>query len=616
MTVWTFNGSTDLSVTIDSTPGQEYSLIIDGGDGATDTETAVGATLTLSVTGLSGLAGGDPFGAFVKKGGVDIVAPDGDYVASTIFTVGSTDEHTTEAVWSYDGDKTFSVTFPTIAGHGYNLPISDPVNGLYNVATITGDGSTMVLSGALPSTPTGGFLAYVYDDTIASGGDFMDRLFTAGAASTGTEGNPTIPIVVARVLLCDLATDATILDLTNIFTSLKVSPRGNRPLAITVTVPGHQVRGNWDDGDGKPIVSKGIRTLKYYRKGKFRGHVRVHTPEWDLDENGGSVMITGFDPMAQTLARPVRDATGNLAVPVFASPISGAEILKEAIDNTVSNSGGPGDMEGALPLDTSEGTFDTTIGTWPTDAVDLSAELTDMPMTIGDLYALLTQTGRIDVICDPVDTSMGFDPGIIGKLSIVNQAGTDRTGSVNFDFDTGDRNIAKLRRVDDITTLCNKLIYYLGPKVGPDEMHWKGNVSATELSPVDLSAYLTLEEASRDVFGTWAQFKFFDSNDENTARPLFHELWKNEVTLRVNGKEMFFLTPVAADDDTQLPPDVIPFEPFDDYDVFDTVAINASDLCGRTVSGETQRIYGFDLTMDGSESVERVGELVTSADQE
>jgi hypothetical protein len=403
---------------------------------------------------------------------------------------------------------------------------------------------------------------------------------------------------VAGFLLCDWATDTTIIDLTNSFTAMTVKPRGNRPLEITLTVPADVVRGNWTDGF--PIVSKGLRTIKYYRKGGFRGHVRLWNAAWDLDENTANVQMTGYSPMAETLSRPVRDTTGNLVNPTFPSPISGAAILKGAIDNSVSNTGGAGDQEGFIPIDTTSGTFDTTLP----PAVDLAAELTDWPITIGDLYALLVQTGAIDVIETPVDTSLGFPAGIITSLSIVNKAGSNLTGTIHFDYDTGSRNIAKLRRVDDLATLCNKLIYELGPRI--DKEHWQGNISATETTPVNLAAWLAIETASRAKYGTFCEYKVYDSADENNARPLWHQLWETEVTLRQNGRELLYQTPIAE----------FTWEPFDDYNLFDTVAVNASDLCGRTITGETQRIYGFDISMEGEESVERVGELITSADAE
>jgi hypothetical protein len=500
----------------------------------------------------------------------------------------------TDMDWYVDGVHKHHAALPSLAAFDEILlglqnvwsNSSDIVYYLDNftVGTSQGDGSifTEDFDSASFAAWTGG------SDSPTSFFTFVDASDVPGA----------VPPPSMELLLCDIATDTTVLDLTNIFTSMTIKPRANRPLTIIVTVPADQVRGTWDDD--KPKLAKGIRAIKYKRNGTLYGHVRIDLTEFDGDENQGTIQITGYDPMMQLIKRPVRDADGSFVNPSFASPISGAEILKAAVDNTISNSGGAGDQEGPLPIDTTSGTFDTTVP----PAVDLAAELTDWPITIGDLITTLTQTGAVDVIMRPVDSSMGFDPGILAELSILNKAGADLTATVHFDYDTGDRNVSKLRRVDDLSQLCNKLIYELGPRI--DDTHWQGNITATETTPVDLSAYLTLEEDSRDIYGTYMEVKVFDSADENDARPLFHELWKNEVALRINGRELVYMTPVAGCE----------FEPFDGYHVFDTTAINASDLCGREIVGETQRIYGFDVSMDGSDSVERVSELITSADAE
>jgi hypothetical protein len=385
--------------------------------------------------------------------------------------------------------------------------------------------------------------------------------------------------------LCDLATDSELVDLTPRALSAKLSPRLNRPLTTVYELPADDSTLRALALDGDLNLTVGTRCIKAFQGGTLRANTLVWNLEYQGDADTTKVMVTGYDPMILLRFRPVRDSTGNLVDPTFASPIAGATILKNAIDNSVT-------YEGALPITTTGGTFNTTIP----PATNLAAELTDWPTTIGDLLTLLTDTGVVDVVMDPIEGA-----GLLARLSILNQRGTDRTGAVHFDYATGAHSIQNIRRVFDMDQLCNKLYYYLGPK--KTTTRWAGNITATETG---LEAYDALQTASRAKYGTYMDIRIYDSNGtENSARPLFHQLWKEEVTLRVSPRELLYVQPTTD----------AGFEPFTDFNIGDTFSLNASDIIGPTFTGAIQRIYGFDVDID-ADGVQRVGELICSADAE
>lgn len=393
-------------------------------------------------------------------------------------------------------------------------------------------------------------------------------------------------------LLCDFDTDETIADLSYEGATVKLSPRLNRPLAASVTLPGDMASIRGLAGDGLPAVQVGKRTLKIIRNGVLRANTLLWNVAPSGDPNSTSVVLTGYDPLILFGKRTVRDSTGNLVDPDFTliGATGGADILVEAINATNT-------YVGTLPIDLG-GTFSTTI--------DLAAFLTDWPMNMADLLTLLTNTGVCDVTMDPIDHAhYGYAAGLIGRINIVDHYGNDLSGSVHFDYATGDYSLASLRRTFDMDELCNRLVYYFGPKL--NKTTYKGDISATDPSPPgpDLSAYLALETASRDEFGVYEEIRIFDDSEGPTSgRPMFHELWKTEVALRVQPRQMLYMQAAAGDG--------CPFQPFDDYNIGDVVSTNAADIVGPAISGGQQRIYGFDIDQDAS-GPERVSEFIVSS---
>jgi hypothetical protein len=388
-------------------------------------------------------------------------------------------------------------------------------------------------------------------------------------------------------LLCDKDSDAELADLTEWSLTKKISARLNRPLSTVLTIPGDTAAIRDSSFDGRPNLEVGRRTIKAYQDGVLRGHTLVWNIGPSGDENQTSVMVTGYDPMMLLPKRLVQESDGTFANPQFASPITGAEILQQVIDNTVSN-------DGPLPIDTSGAISSST---------DLAADLTNWPTTIGDLFTMLTDTGVLDVQMAPVDTHTGFPAGIMAQLLVADELGADLTDSVHFDYATGDFSVANIRRSFDMDELCNKLWYYLGPRI--DDTHYRGNITATEAG---LETYAALQLASRDLYGVYMDARIYDDTDvESDARPLFHRLWKTEVQLRVNPRELLYVQPAAGDG--------CPFRPFIDYNPGDRVSVNAADIVGPAIDGAVQRIYGFDVDED-QDGIERASELIVSAADE
>lgn len=402
--------------------------------------------------------------------------------------------------------------------------------------------------------------------------------------------------------LCDIKTDTLIADITSATLSATVSPRLNRPLSMQLTLPADtaSIRAAAFDGDRSLVI--GTRCIKAYRGGILKGNVIVWNLEYTGDQDQAQVVITGYDPAQRFQTRMVYDGSGNIGDPSFASPISGAEIILDVIENSVTYDDAivGGVTPAKFPIDTATGAFDVTIP----PAVDLSSQLSDGPTTVATLYSLLSSTGAVDIVLAPVDTSFGFAAGIMAQLNAYNQFGTDKTASVNLDYATGDHSISQIRRTFDMDAMRNKIRYLLGPK--QDLTHWAGSIDATETTPVNLSAYLALELASRQKYGAYTVDSIYDSDgSENTVRTLFHTLFEADVQTGVNGRELLYVTPSTA----------APFLPFADYYLGDLISVNTSDLVGPALVSAPQRVYGFDVTVD-ADGVETVGALICSSDAE
>lgn len=409
---------------------------------------------------------------------------------------------------------------------------------------------------------------------------------------------------VYTLKLCDRK-NTVLSDVTSISFQKTGTYRLSRPASWSFVVPLDRAEVYTTHTDGHPYLDTLRRALKVYRTPSGGGspvlifNGLITSVERSVDENTSTALVTAFDPMWWWQFRVVRDSTGDFASPTFASPISGAAILKACVQNSVT-------YEGTLGLDTSTGTFDTTIP----PAYDLSATLANYPLKFADLATLIFASGACDAVIDPVESpAFGLENGlaIMGRLNARNRAGADQP-TIHFDLATGDYSIAKATHVQDAAEICNKLYYYLGPRVElhpGDKDHWKGNVTADDpgLADPPQSTLASTQTSSRSDFGVFMDVSIYDDGSaENARRPLFERLWQNEFLFRSLPREMFKFTPIAS----------APYLPFENYNLGDTIRVNAGgNVLGFNMSGVSQRVYGFDVMPD-NEGVERLGEIVST----
>ncbi len=198
---WNYGGSTSISVTLDTINGASYGLIVtDGSTQNVDSFTGTGSPMTRTITGLSGLSAGDPFGGIIDE--------DFTYIAANNFKYGtaSTIGEGVTAEWAFDGIDTFTITFTGTGGTSYNLQVDyyavGDVGHTEYGTPFTATGSSESKSLTLAHTPENTFAASLWlnQDTFTSPGS---RLFTAAIADAGAPGNPEggDPTFVGRVLV-------------------------------------------------------------------------------------------------------------------------------------------------------------------------------------------------------------------------------------------------------------------------------------------------------------------------------------------------------------------------------------------------------------------------------
>jgi hypothetical protein len=409
------------------------------------------------------------------------------------------------------------------------------------------------------------------------------------------------------IKLYDLQTNE-LADISGISLTRTMRRRLNMTRAFVVTAPAADSLLTTVAGDGYPNLRRGNRKLIVWEDGGPGDqpifHGRIFNCERTGDGTQNLVTITAFDPYMEIgfesndfAGRPVRDGGGDLVLPRFTASvsntpdtaISGPDLIQQVLANSVTS-------EGALPIDFSSGTFDLAVP----PAVDLSVvDTMAWPVLVGDFINQLVQTDVVDFDMRPVDPSEGFDPYVMVALSAVSSFGTDRSGTVHFDYWTGSKNAAKARHVEDFSTICNKLYDYLGPKAGVER--WAGNITpgspGTTVDPT----------ASRALYGEFMAIRIYDSlQTENSNRPLYIALWNAEQGLRIEPRNMLFVTPLDGEKALYVPPQ--------DFDVGDLIEVNVGDALGITLA-DAQRVYGYDKTWT-REDVAQVSELITSADAE
>ena len=355
-------------------------------------------------------------------------------------------------------------------------------------------------------------------------------------------------------------------------------------------------------------------------------HGRIYMVERTGDENAVLVNVTAYDPWMELgyegdnrAGRVVRDASRTtVGDPSFLTPIwngggaiSGPDLIQQILTYSQSDpTTNPIQGEGPLPIDVISGTWDIDVP----PAIDVSpVDSLDWPVLVGDMINQLIATDAVDFDLRPLRPGTGKnlagddDPYIMVEASSQSKMGTDRSGTVHFDYLTGSHNAKAARQECDFSTHCDRLWYELGPRL--DKQHWRGDLTPHSPSTADV---LAAADASAAKYGGpdaapgySAWIRIFDSlGTENSSRPLYLELYKAEVLWRVEPRRLLYITP--------NPDAKALFEPPQDYDVYDLIQIKTGAGFGVELD-EVQRVHGYTKTWT-SEGVAEVSELLTSAD--
>jgi len=399
-------------------------------------------------------------------------------------------------------------------------------------------------------------------------------------------------------------------DVTSYVLQGSVTHRLNRPAQATCRIPlAYSIGGA---GSRLKVVDDTAGLI-------FHGMVMTVSDEGDEDMLYTEYMA--MDPMELWQWRPARDGIeaglanqGNFSLPTFMernwpSPTTGPGIIKEILRQS----------EISPPTDQGEGPLFISYGQFEEGGVDMSGAPMDWPMTIAEVANMLTSTGEVDIVLKPIDSG-----GNMAEVSVHNgDYGTDRSGSVVFDYAMGNYNARRLRRVEDMTSVVNKLWYFLGPRI--DDQHWKANVQGDDggsSAPIPRTGGLPYPPggensppnsatdnqigvsriASQGSYGVRMNIQIFDSRGDETdiGRDLYRRLWQMESWLRAQPRVLVHITPVRG---TPL-----------NFDIGDLVTVRAGAKVRGGFSG-VQRVFEYTYTWDEN-GVTEIGELVTSANAE
>jgi hypothetical protein len=346
-------------------------------------------------------------------------------------------------------------------------------------------------------------------------------------------------------------------------------------------------------------------------------HGRVINCETTADENVGYTVFNSFDPLELWQYRPVRNPPGsdpgNFANPnIIQSLVYGPAIVEGMMDGSELNT---------IPQD-SEGPLRLARGSFAAGSTDLTGAPSDWPMTMAQLANLLISTGVVDIVITPIEFD-GNDN--YGQIDVYNgDYGQDLTGSVTLSYGMGDRNIRSLRWNEDMTQMCNKLWYYLGPKC--DAEHWRANITGDDPglayppgggvvgpcgshgstnNPIGVRSCF-----SRQHYDVRMDIKIFDAAGDETdgctesvivGHELYRRLWQIEQFLRALPMTLVHVTPIR-DFGIGL------------FSIGDLITVEATADVKGGFSG-AQRIYEYTIDWD-EDSVPAIGELQVSSDNE
>jgi hypothetical protein len=313
--------------------------------------------------------------------------------------------------------------------------------------------------------------------------------------------------------------------------------------------------------------------------------------EDDGDANDQMTTLTGFDHRVKWPFRQVMDADCDYSDPsIFLDNVNAVDIMAAAITNNIGCDGSYG-----ISLGTTSASAFSLIGFKPTD----------WPWTMQQLWDFLVNTGTLDVMLNPASggaSTVDLYPG---------DAGTDLSGSVTFDYNTGSFNCIGAKYTFDMKNTISRIRYLLGPKrpqYRGDIQHWAGDV---QIDDPDLDTYDPAKQAAIDAAsaameattGLLREIQIHDSvpkeaGGEITLKDLYLALWQSEMLVRTVPRRLLSLTPE---------PGISP-----SFGVGDLITANA--VLRGTVGG-VQRVYRYTVEQD-AEGNEMITNLVTSADGE
>lgn len=312
--------------------------------------------------------------------------------------------------------------------------------------------------------------------------------------------------------------------------------------------------------------------------------------EDDGNANDQMTSVTGFDHRVKWVYQQMMDADGDYSDPsIFLDFGNAPEIMEAAIDNWILN----------------EGTYGITVGSVTPSTIPLIGfKPTDFPWNLQQLWDFLVNTGELDVMLVPAvgGSTVNLFPG---------NAGTDLSGSVVFDYNTGSFNCIGAKYTFDMKNVITRIRYFLGPKrpqYDGDIQHWASDVQILDpeldLPPWD-ARQPTIEAQSAAMeaaIGLLREVQIYDStpgtDGETALRDLYYSLWQSEMLIRTIPRRLLSFTPDPGITAT--------------FDVGDLITANA--VIRGTVGG-VQRVYRFTEEQDTEGNVSLTN-LVTSTDGE
>ena len=382
------------------------------------------------------------------------------------------------------------------------------------------------------------------------------------------------------------------------------------------------------------VGSVGSR-MKVVFDGELHHHGRVMSREFDGGEDFGYVVYNSEDPLELWKWRPVRDPStsltpGNLITPtILEDQMSGPQIVRAMMEASENTSLIPEAAEGPLFLE---------YGDFETGGADLSGAPINYPMTMMDMISLLTSTGRLDIVVEPIDSG-----GNMGRLSAHNgRYGTDRRGSVIFSYGMGDYNIRGMQWNEDLSNTVNKLQYFFTPRETTES--YKANITGDDpclyYGGGDLGAGGSIRDCfqgsgnplgalrlqSQADYGVRYEAQEFDigeltkenhggappsyvpndpcdgvCNTRDPKRELWRWLWQVESTIRAKPRQMYHISPIRGFG-------------INSFDIGDLITVQAgSQICGGfSLVG---RVYEYTVSWSSDGPFE-LSEIVTSPSQE